>query len=292
MCRRSSTSADIQESVAHRTCPLAMLGRVWSNRGMTTSADEGRQTAPDGAAAPNGMSLQEYLDAQAAAGGSSTIPFSDLLRPFMSAAVRLRAKQAATAAVVPISRRRAISQSAGPDRSSLKLHLGSGGNNLAGWVNVDLVGARADVAWDLRRPLPFADRAASAVFLEHVLEHMTVADGMAVLRHAFRVLTPGGVIRVGVPDAGLYARSYVGGDGAIDELRPGRPTRMLALGEVFQEHGHVSAWDGETLALVVDAVGFTGAEVMPGGTSRIAPAPDSPERIPESVYVEAVVPGP
>ena len=67
---------------------------------------------------------------------------------------------------------------------------------------------------------------------------------------------------------------------------------MLALGEVFQEHGHVSAWDGETLALVVDAVGFTGAEVMSGGTSRIAPAPDSPDRIPETVYVEAVVPGP
>jgi len=54
----------------------------------------------------------------------------------------------------------------------------------------------------------------------------------------------------------------------------------------------VSAWDGETLVLVIGSVGFTGAEVMPGGTSRLDPAPDSPERIPESVYVEAVVPGP
>jgi hypothetical protein len=121
---------------------------------------------------------------------------------------------------------------------------------------------------------------------------MTVAEGMAVLRHALRVLVPGGVLRAGVPDAGLYARSYAGVDGVIDDLRPGRPTRMLALGEVFQEHGHVSAWDGETLALVIDAAGFTGAEVMPGGTSRIDPAPDSPTRIPETVYVEAVAPGP
>ena len=159
-------------------------------------------------------------------------------------------------------------------------------------MNVDLVGARADVTWDLRRPLPFPDDSADAVFLEHVLEHMTVAEGMAVLRHAYTVLAPGGVLRVGVPDAGLYACSYVGGDGAIDQLRPGRPTRMLALAEVFQEHGHVSAWDGETLVLVIGSVGFTGAEVMPGGTSQIEPAPDSPARIPESVYVEAVVPGP
>ena len=235
------------------------------------------------------MSLDGYLHAQGSENGRSTIPFSNLLRPFLSPGVRLGAKQVATACAAPLERRKARAFRTGPP---LRLHLGSGGNNLDGWVNVDLVGARADVAWDLRHPLPFADASADAVFLEHVLEHMTVAEGMAVLRHAQRVLAPGGVLRVGVPDAGLYARSYAGGDGAIDELRPDRPTRMLALGEVFQEHGHVSAWDGETLALVVRAVGFEGAEVMPGGTSRIEPAPDSPARIAESVYVEAVAPGP
>jgi len=261
---------------------------VWSNLSMTTFDDAGRRTATGGAD-DGTSSLQEYLDTQAAAGGHSTIPFSDLLRPFMSPSVRLRAKQVATAAAAPLARRRAGERAA---RGGLRLHLGSGGNNLPGWVNVDLVGARADVTWDLRRPLPIPDGAADAVFLEHVLEHMTVAEGMAVLRHAFAVLAPGGVLRVGVPDAGLYACSYAGGDGAIDQLRPGRPTRMLALAEVFQEHGHVSAWDGETLVLVIGSVGFTGAEVMPGGTSRLDPAPDSPERIPESVYVEAVVPGP
>jgi predicted SAM-dependent methyltransferase len=267
---------------------LARVAPLWSNHSMTTSDDVGHPTDPgDDAPAPGTMSLQEYLDAQAGSGGHSTIPLSDLVRPFMSPAVRLRAKQVATALELPRARRRAREQTASP----LRLHLGSGGNNLPGWVNIDLVGARADVAWDLRRPLPFADRQADAVFLEHVLEHMTVAEGMAVLRHAFRVLAPGGVIRVGVPDAGLYARSYAGGDRTIDELRPGRPTRMLALGEVFQEHGHVSAWDGETLALVVDSVGFADAEVMPGGESRLEPAPDSPVRIPETVYVEAVVPG-
>ena len=146
------------------------------------------------------------------------------------------------------------------------------------------------MAWDLRHPLPFPDGSAQAVFMEHVLEHMTVAEGMVVLRHCLQVLAPGGVVRVGVPDAGRYARSYAEGTGTIDELRPGRPTRMLALGEVFQEHGHVSAWDGETLALVVAAVGFESAAEMPGGTSRLEPAPDSPVRIPETVYVEAVVP--
>ena len=75
---------------------------------MTTFDDAGRRSATDGAD-DGTMSLQEYLDAQAAAGGNSTIPFSDLLRPFMSASVRLRAKQVATAAAVPLARRRPVS---------------------------------------------------------------------------------------------------------------------------------------------------------------------------------------
>ena len=206
----------------------------------------------------------------------------------MSPSTRLRAKQVATALASPLARRKARTYESG---RPLRLHLGSGGNNLPGWVNLDLVGAHADVSWDLRRPLPFDDASAESVFLEHVLEHMTLADGMRVLRNLLPVLAPGAILRVGVPDAGLYARSYAEHDPTLERLRPGRPTRMLALGEVFQSHGHVSAWDGETLALVIGEVGYKSASVMPGGSSLIVPAPDSPDRIPETVYVEAVAPG-
>jgi SAM-dependent methyltransferase len=220
--------------------------------------------------------------------GTSTIPLADSLRPVLGPAMRLLAKQLATNAVAVQARKRAVALSSA---RPLRLHLGSGGNNLAGWVNVDLVGAHADVNWDLRRPLPFADGSADAVFLEHVLEHMTVVEGMTVLAHCRRVLAPGGVLRVGVPDAGMYADRYANHDPGLEALRPGRPTPMLALSEVFQEHGHVSAWDGETLVLVVTEAGFADATVTPGGSStRLDPVPDSPSRIPESVYVEAVRP--
>lgn len=205
----------------------------------------------------------------------------------MSPAARLHAKQLATAAVSPYVRRQARRFH---QVSPLRLHLGSGGNNLEGWVNVDLVGARADLSWDLRRPLPFRPASVEAVFLEHVLEHLTVESGIAMLENFRPVLMPGGVLRVGVPDAGLYATSYVKDSSVLDELRPGRPTRMLALGEVFQEHGHLSAWDGETLCLAVGEAGYESAQVMPGGISRIVPAPDSATRIPETVYVEALAP--
>jgi predicted SAM-dependent methyltransferase len=234
------------------------------------------------------MGLRRYLDERAAESGNSPIPFSDALRPFMSPAARLHAKQLATSALSPYTRRRAR---AFEGSAPLRLHLGSGGNNLDGWINIDLVGAHADLAWDLRRPLPLARATAEAVFLEHVLEHLTVAEGIRALHLFLDVLVPGGILRVGVPDAGLYAASYVHEDPVLDQLRPGRPTRMLALGEVFQEHGHVSAWDGETLCLAVCEAGYEAATVMPGGTSKISPPPDSEGRIPETVYVEAVAPG-
>jgi predicted SAM-dependent methyltransferase len=233
------------------------------------------------------MTLERYLAERASETGNSSIPLSNVLRPLMGPATRLRAKQLATTALAPYIRRRARSlQGVNP----LRLHLGSGGNNLDGWVNIDLVGAHADLAWDLRRPLPFVAASAEAVFLEHVLEHLTIADGVRMLHLFLPVMLPGGIIRVGVPDAGLYATSYVREDSVIDQLRPGRPTRMLALAEVFQEHGHLSAWDSETLCLAMSEAGYEGATFMAGGSSKISPVPDSIDRIPETVYVEAVAP--
>ncbi|HXW38516.1 MAG TPA: methyltransferase domain-containing protein, partial [Acidimicrobiales bacterium] len=279
--------SSIDACVAPRT--TVSHGRLGKLRGTVAGQDAHDDLGPEGDRRSD-KSLSRYLEARrtdSLGAGRSTIPFSDALRPLLSPAVRLAAKQVATNLVAPRARRGAAARQGG---ARLRLHLGSGGNNLPDWVNIDLVGAHADVAWDLRRPLPFADGTAEAVFLEHVLEHMTVEEGMVVLRNCRRVLRVGGIVRVGVPDAGLYATDYAEGHGTLERLRPGRPTRMLALGEVFQEHGHLSAWDGETLCLVLTESGFEGATVRPGGSSRIEPAPDSPARIPETVYAEAVRP--
>jgi predicted SAM-dependent methyltransferase len=170
------------------------------------------------------------------------------------------------------------------------LHLGSGIHRLDGWLNVDLVSMNPDLAWDLRRKLPFPDGCARACFLEHVLEHFTLSDVLDVLTECHRVLQPGGIVRVGVPDFGRYLESYAADGSFIDGERPGRPTRLLAVAEVALFHGHRSVWDAVTLERVLTEVGFTAVSAREFGDSALQQVPDAAHRRSESVYAEGIKP--
>lgn len=193
---------------------------------------------------------------------------------------------ALTEAKRPRERRRAETAAR---EGSLRLHLGSAWQRKEGWLNVDLAGHPVDLAWNLAHGLPFPNGSAEAVFHEHLLEHLTLEAAATLIEESYRVLYAGGVMRIAVPDAGGYLLSYAkGGEGLINEYRPGRPTNLLAAQEVFYLHGHRSAWDIETLKLFVRGCGFEQCEGREFGDSRIEPCPDSPHRKQESIYVEAV----
>jgi predicted SAM-dependent methyltransferase len=212
-------------------------------------------------------------------------PTAAVARRLLPPSFALQLRLAGTRALRPIMHRRARKLS---HETPLRLHCASGRFRKQGWVNLDLVGAPVDLAWDLRTPLPFPAEVADAVFHEHVLEHFGLGEGIALLRECHRVLRIGGVLRVGVPDAGAYTRSYAGLDDYLERVRPGRPTRMLALQEIFQWDGHRSAYDSETLRLAFRAAGFEESEDRDFGDSRIEPAPDGEHRRKETLYVEAV----
>jgi predicted SAM-dependent methyltransferase len=170
--------------------------------------------------------------------------------------------------------------------SRARIHVGSAHHTKPGWVNVDLIGHPADIIWDILRPLPFTD--ADAVFAEHVLEHFSVSQAATILSYVRNALRVGGIVRIGVPDAGAYLASYAGDGRFIERNRPGRPTRLLAVQEVFYRHGHRSAYDAETLTLLLERAGFGNVRQRPFGESDIDPAPDSDHRRGETLYVEGV----
>lgn len=175
------------------------------------------------------------------------------------------------------------------ERDSLRLHLGSARNRLPSWVNIDLFrpGRRLDLYWDFRRGVPFPDNSVDAIFAEHLLEHLTYRQGVGLMRECQRVLKPEGVVRIGVPDLDRYVLSYLGRDDLIDKVRPGRPTRAVALGEPFFLHGHRCMYDFETLEKACLDAGFTAVEHSSFGEGRIQPNVDSRNRSAETLYVEA-----
>jgi len=90
------------------------------------------------------------------------------------------------------------------------LNIGCGAVAHPDWVNLDMVPRHPlAVACDLRCGLPLASNAADACYSSHVLEHLTRAEADPFIEEQFRVLRPGGVIRVVVPDLEVMCRDYL-----------------------------------------------------------------------------------
>jgi predicted SAM-dependent methyltransferase len=169
----------------------------------------------------------------------------------------------------------------------LRLHLGCGGERKDGWVNIDLLGDPVDVAWNLANPLPFRSGSVAAVFHEHLLEHLPLQAGDAFLQECYRVLQPGGILRVGVPDAGKLIRAYAGDREYLEALHPDRPTALLAVQELFYWHRHCAMFDTETLSLFFRASGFPDPQERDFGDSELGQPPDTERRRAETLYMEA-----
>jgi SAM-dependent methyltransferase len=65
------------------------------------------------------------------------------------------------------------------------------------------------IVWNLRRGIPFPDGTFDVVYHSHLLEHIDRDAAPGFLRECLRVLRPGGLIRVVVPDLELLASEYL-----------------------------------------------------------------------------------
>lgn len=94
-------------------------------------------------------------------------------------------------------------------QTDLRLHSGCGSKLKARWVNID-VNKRADLTLDLREaPLPFSSESCARVYCEHFLEHVDYPEPtMSLCKEVYRILKPGGIFSIGVPDTEWPLRAY------------------------------------------------------------------------------------
>jgi len=188
-------------------------------------------------------------------------------------------------------------------------NLGAGGNLLRGYVNIDYSWKPGlDLCWDITRPLPLKSNSLKGVFSEHTLEHLIWTDALkTMLPEAFRILSPGGTIRVSVPDAEMAVEEYHQATSQGNTSTPWREpydwgnqipmTPMMKTNNTFRRiyeplyMGHKFAYDFQTLDYFLHLVGFVDIkkeEYMCGRDTALLV--DYKKRAPESLYVEATKP--
>lgn len=81
------------------------------------------------------------------------------------------------------------------------LNLGCGFKRLIGAINVDSESnCNPDVVWDLNKtPWPFEEKQFDQIYAHHVFEHLT--NWWGAFEECSRILKPGGVLEIRVPDA-------------------------------------------------------------------------------------------
>jgi predicted SAM-dependent methyltransferase len=90
------------------------------------------------------------------------------------------------------------------------LNLGCGDRYHPDWVNVDFHSSNpAVLAHDLKDKLPFEEDFFDVVYHSHVQEHLPKIYVPMFFHECFRVLKPGGIIRLVIPDLEQIARIYL-----------------------------------------------------------------------------------
>jgi len=90
----------------------------------------------------------------------------------------------------------------------LKLQIGAGTNNFAGWLNTDIEPTQKQAYMDASKVIPFQDGSVHYIFGEHVIEHLTYEQGLSFLKETHRVLAAGGKVRMVTPNLSKFVALF------------------------------------------------------------------------------------
>ena len=142
----------------------------------------------------------------------------------------------------------------------VKIHFGSGAHRLNGWINVDLnFRCHPDVILDVGKCIPVPDASVDHIFSEDLIEHLEYKDDKFFIQECYRILKPGGIMRILTPNLEAIVRQYVDRDvGTLNwyDKEYGCRTFGEMLNAAMRGMGHRFIYDEETLRLALEEAGF------------------------------------
>jgi len=201
------------------------------------------------------------------------------------------------------------------------INLGCGLSIAPGWINIDnspnarlarypwirrtlwKLGILSDrlysVGWsdsihtyDLKKTLPYKDSSVDYVYTSHFLEHLELKDSQRLMSEVFRILKPGGIVRVVIPDLALGARQYV----AAIEANPDDANaandflNWLQLNRPELRDPHLWMYDAPSLTAILRECGFINAVVCEYKKGRVPDCDILDNRPEDSLHLEAEKP--
>lgn len=179
--------------------------------------------------------------------------------------------------------------------SKTYVDIGCGNNISKDFINIDYLWMPGiDICMDIvNHRLPVKNDSVQGIFTEHCLEHLPYERIQHVLQECYRILKPGGTLRIVVPDGELYLDLYHDNHAGCKEVKlpfqEGYKTPMERINGLFRNHGHLFIYDFETMKINLEIVGFREIKKVAYRQGRDEKLlKDSEWRKVESLYVEAV----
>ncbi|MDR3177221.1 MAG: methyltransferase domain-containing protein [Desulfovibrio sp.] len=188
------------------------------------------------------------------------------------------------------------------------LNVGAGPHKGKGdWLTADAFKAEADIYLNVYSKFPFPDNSFDVVYSEHLIEHIVVDKIAHFLQEVYRILKPGGLLRITTPDLEIHSSNYVSKNDIfftpiIDKykarldkqknkywlIRSNGGAFMTRAVQRFYRHRFM--YDYEILASCINEIGFTKSIKQSYGQSIVEEIgqQDRCDRAFETLYIDAI----
>ncbi len=145
-----------------------------------------------------------------------------------------------------------------------KLQIGGGNHIKKGWLNGDIL--NGNIYLNAKKKFPIKSNSFEYIFAEQFIEHLDFTSGKRFMEECYRVLKPGGILRIATPDLKGLLSVYNNNNTVVDKdkvlLRHRNNHNKDCLNlchflnDNFRLWGHLFIYDFETLETILLSIGF------------------------------------